>query len=871
MNIFKFADLVGKKKPYDDFMKSISSNRMVPVLGAGFTKGIRAKESVVPGIEKLKSKLIDIIYKYGNYNSDRKKEFEELDFSAVSNYFFSRVNEDKDFDKEKALEEFFLYMENSYSGVHDMPSYQRDFLQCGWNYLYTLNYDDAIESVLSNYEKVIPYTGINSKRLKDKQCIIKLHGDVMTLINRADLRYCVMSKKQYINTIQDKENKDLMTWLQDDFSSKDLLFIGCSLTNEYDFIFAEGGKASRLSKDESLSAYYVYFDEIPDEEIPVNVEINLSEYGIENILRITPGEIGEFYCFFKEMCKEAQKLSNSDKLNEYSSYSFSIQSRANVEKNINYLFSNTFLGINSLDKNIVLPSFFIHRDVEQDILDSLKRETPICVLSGNRFSGKTYILLGLMQSLQQQKKKVYLISNLTLSNKVLLSIVEKENCVVLFDSGILENRQLQQIFYKNVGKMKKQKLQIVCSINRSDRNFVKVLDDMEHPDPADLSLFCVKTYMSPNERKMFNTHMKDLALTDRNINETFLDFAIRLEENSLKNYPSVMPDTNFLSPDRIEMIECIIVLAVNSTFDNETANLLDIRDELTELCKHVECAVQKDYLSQIEVSSGTHSGVKFVSNSTYWLYRCLSNLAKTASYYETIAQAIKEIVNQYMKNFTRHDGSLDYDVFRKVRPYYYLDTIQKMFFFDAPSRGSLQLPEIIYSELKGTLGNDYQFLHQTAKCKLRVSRRCKDKDSRLEILNQAKRILDRAYEIAEKSRGSNIEYTLAHMKMTETLILTNYLHYCNVEEKGKQKYLYITINCYYYILVEKVMYFKDTEHSLEKDEMSDIKWFINSFLKQDSSMRMSTVDKEYRREVEAIIKGYFNKSIFIDWESSSKD
>ena len=86
------------------------------------------------------------------------------------------------------------------------------------------------------------------------------------------------------------------------------------------------------------------------------------------------------------------------------------------------------------------------------------------------------------------------------------------------------------------------------------------------------------------------------------------------------------------------------LLLANCNFMSVTmANRFDITEELVGLCEKSNGAVQKDYLSDFELTNLTHSGVKYVSNSLYWLYRCLANYAKDSTNYETIADVIVEM------------------------------------------------------------------------------------------------------------------------------------------------------------------------------------------------------------------------------------
>ena len=69
--------------------------------------------------------------------------------------------------------------------------------------------------------------------------------------------------------------------------------------------------------------------------------------------------------------------------------------------------------------------------------------------------------------------------------------------------------------------------------------------------------------------------------------------------------------------------------------------------------------------------------------------------------------------------------------------------------------------------------DDFQFLHQKAKCILWNSRRKKKTKDRADALNRALQQIERARSLAEKVRPLNMEYTLYHMCVTKVLILVN--------------------------------------------------------------------------------------------------
>ena len=145
------------------------------------------------------------------------------------------------------------------------------------------------------------------------------------------------------------------------------------------------------------------------------------------------------------------------------------------------------------------------------------------------------------------------------------------------------------------------------------------------------------------------------------------------------------------------------------------------------------------------------------------------------------------------------------------------------------------LPYCIYEELHTSLDWNCQFLHQEAKCKLRMARRSeKDKS---EILELAFRNITRALELAEEQNWTNIEITKAHMNVTKALILTNYVF------AGNNDRINDVINVYYDIFITN----KNLCPELEKDEMKDVKTFLGNVWESSYS-----INKDVQKKFEEI-------------------
>ena len=268
--------------------------------------------------------------------------------------------------------------------------------------------------------------------------------------------------------------------------------------------------------------------------------------------------------------------------------------------------------------------------------------------------------------------------------------------------------------------------------------------------------------------------------------------------------------------------------------------------------------VQKEMLIEGEVYNTFHDSYKIISNSRYWIYRSLLCFANEPKNYEMIAQVYYEIVNSFKSQIDRcADKKRKRSLYNKIKPYYFLDTIQKTFYKNniTTKSGSISLPEKIYEKLLPLLNDDYQYLHQKAKCLLRKSRLFKvtEEDIRQmrgcldatvqqikeieENIRQKKGCLDaalqqinRAIQLAMNSQAQNVQHSIFHMKVTKVLILVNEWRYCSysicdTEKLSNLMSEYIDM-LYNYKYDNNDIY----DRELDDQELKDVRWFITDLM-----------------------------------------
>ena len=83
-------------------------------------------------------------------------------------------------------------------------------------------------------------------------------------------------------------------------------------------------------------------------------------------------------------------------------------------------------------------------------------------------------------------------------------------------------------------------IQIVYAVNRSDRNFTKVIH-IDESMRGFVEYYSIDSILDSNELTEFNSKIKKLTIVNRKKNDTFLDYAFRIENSRLSDCKSILP------------------------------------------------------------------------------------------------------------------------------------------------------------------------------------------------------------------------------------------------------------------------------------------------------------------------------------------
>ena len=254
---------------------AFSNNSLVPVIGAGFTRGSKTSSNkVVPSGEDFRVEMIAELSKCSEFSTTDIIKIKDRNFSAIAELYFKFVGKDK----------INHHLKSSFQNVELDPLKKSFINDIKWPYIYTLNSDDAIERH-SDYQVAHPYDNNLSEKAKEQPTIFKLHGDIHYELRHDESRL-VFQKKDYLRSLS--LNKKMLDFLKLDIIHKNIIYIGCSLSDELDISFLVAQENRRERKKTRNIVFLSKKLDFIDEEDYLNV-------GIDTIILFDKGEYDQIY------------------------------------------------------------------------------------------------------------------------------------------------------------------------------------------------------------------------------------------------------------------------------------------------------------------------------------------------------------------------------------------------------------------------------------------------------------------------------------------------------------------------------------------------------------------------------------------------
>ena len=560
------------------FETMFRQKNVIPVLGAGFSRHAKVGSGVVPDGEETRLLMLALLKEHAGPEAE---ELAAKDFASIATFFLNPEFVPTEIAK--------TFISQHFVGVQ-LDAEHRRFLDCPWPYIYTLNIDDGIEANSTFTHKIVPNRSISAVA-RTMRCVYKVHGDAAEELIYDEPSKIIFSTPQYVRSLM--TNVSMLNALKTDLIEQNTLFVGCGLANEVDLLFAlaeyQGvfakGRKSIFVSTKNLSK----FD-----------HARLAEHGVNTILHIPTYDV-----FYSTVAAWGAALSGT-----VISTVAQFEASGNIRKlsldrqvNLSFLVRDPRMTLE--ENRMSLPAYYIKRDIEDSII-TLSSQTPLILLRGRRFSGRTLLLKSIAAS--AVSRNVYFIdSNSRISAELLDSLTATTNGLFLFDSNALTSETVGLLVRLSKSFMQRQCCAIVAASRTEPDVIGSVVAHVE--DRADFEL---DPRLSEFEEKVLNRNLDRLGLLRFDRRKTLLENTYRILRDTLSS-SSELTKTYAVNEREFELL---LIIAVADKAFSSLATALDLRvEELYSFCDRLA-----PLLDLTEALKGerieTHSRFKIIANST---------------------------------------------------------------------------------------------------------------------------------------------------------------------------------------------------------------------------------------------------------------
>lgn len=732
----KMIQCVSYDEVSNEIIQMMRRKTIMPVIGSGFTRDCIARSGKVPSGEDYYNYMIAQIVDQ-NPDEMKVKELNNESFSSISSIYHKMVQAEKQQS----------YLLNKFTNVK-LENVKKNFLKIDWPYIYTLNIDDAIEN--NSEFKTVLYANrdIRNSIFEQEKCVIKLHGDIKDILKYEDSNCEIFDQKQYVVSI--KKNVSLLKKLTHDYEYLNLLYIGCSLSDEIDLLFS-----TSMANDNNNNRYYC------STQIPTLLQkTKLEAFGITHCI------VFESYDDIYEKMTDAFHQSlciTPDELEQFSTYEFKTLGTG-FELNCPYLFQGKSILNNS--KIAIYPSFFVSRSVTDKIVENINSKGTQIVV-GRGCSGKTYVSYDIIRRVRDREVYAFR-SKDRINNETLTLLLNKENCLTIFDSKVLSIKQIEEIILTTSERVVKSNSIIIIE-NKSNRDLSGLLVLMkmnEHLEDDEIPQLEISNRFSKPKTDEINNYLVTSSLGVFSENKSIADNIINASNLLIQKnkFSQISPLT-----DNVRQVSSLIVLATLGKVYASDAINLDLVEEFEMQCKKAMPLIEKESTWVFEMSAANNSPLKYVVNAEYWLFNQLDILAKSRKGREKIIEAYRYIIGKLIEINGKPD-LMKGEKYAPYKDYILFDNIFQIF----RSQGTKIIRDI-YQSLNDILATDPNYLHQRAKCYIRSAYKSteeKDKEKWLEMAYRDASISNSSFEKRyESHENEKIMISAAHSLYTAALAL----------------------------------------------------------------------------------------------------
>jgi hypothetical protein len=694
----------------DFFASAFATKNLVPIIGSGFTRGCLTTKGKVPSGEDYKNEMLAEIAKHRQLSDLQKEKLAKKSFSEIADYYFDEKWVPKDV--------VAVHLENCFKGVI-LPAEKVAFInEIDWPYIYTLNVDDAIEKI-SSYEKVLPYNEKLSARAKEQKTLFKLHGDIDYELRHDDSRL-IFKKADYLQALT--TNRQMLDLLKLDIVNKNVVYIGCSLSDELDISFI----VAQQNKDRRLQTKNVIFlseklDELDEQEY-INVGVNC-------VILIDRGSYDQMYNLIIKAFQHSATINQS-----LSAFSGEItRLTKDPEKNLDF-FVKGVVELNSEDRKYrrVLPYYYSPRAKEIQIFESLLKNE-VTIISGNRVSGRTLTAYNILNKIKD--KTVFVVeSNMRVDNRAIVQLLGQKNAMIFFDSLSLSRDELYTISRHRKHLRDNGSRVMICSEAYS-RDIEQILEGPGvRTGVINLSETLTKGELSFLNKKAIDCRLPTFTTGKSLLDKVFSVFTIIGERNFITKVPQTK-----------DLFKLLYVLAVRNQFTGQEIHFSGL--DFSSVQQLV--AANDPYIEFEKISAGEqidHTSYKVTTRASSWVVSVLREVFRVKG----VAWCVETLMELFASSYD--SNKLLVIELRKF------DSIN--FVFGEGEKGAAALIISVYDKLESIEGAEAEFYVQKAKAYYNMY----VGDDLRQILTMRVRELDRAMTWAKTDHLHSTERNIIHAK-----------------------------------------------------------------------------------------------------------
>lgn len=577
---------ISLKETKDFFVHAFNEETLVPILGSGFTRGVKTRRGgTVPSGKDLKDAMIEKISFKKKINTS---ELELESFSSISEFYqntFSNPSEDGVID----------YYLNNFTGVRINKPQQLRFLNdIKWPYVYTLNIDTGIEdSKPQEWEVFYPNRKFDERKINpDCRILYKIHGDVAMFCKSSDYNEMILTESQYIASL--KQSEQFHDLLSADCGNKNLLYIGCSLDDEIDIKYSVLADKNRNKKVRDIRGIYVTSDDLSEFK-----KDKLEGFNISHIIKLSSSDDYEYFYEFLVQCYEESQAQTEKNI---ANFKYTELERIGKDKKINL----DYLADLSPDKS-KLPFYYISSERVQNI-KLLQHKVNVVV--GRRFVGKTMLAHAILEA-HPNYQRYFISEKESLSEKDVIDLLQEENALIIFDSESLDDRGFNNLLV-NFEATKKN---VICIFFNSFDDVVNLITFH-----SEIINYAIEGTLSGKMLKKdvlaINDKLNLLGIATFNEKNNLLDNTLRIA--NVYNRKLV----NKYAITSLEELELIIWILVKNKIYFEEIVILGLAKEYKKIVKKFSPFIQQENCKKGEI--GKHSTIKVIGNGKLGLLQILS-------------------------------------------------------------------------------------------------------------------------------------------------------------------------------------------------------------------------------------------------------